>query len=337
MKKSFTVLCLAVLFSVAFLSCGGGGSSSGQSSGSATRNVELKVGMTLTMDSHYGHGLEEFARLLTLYSNGTISLEIFPNSTLGNERDLLEGVALGTIPMALISTGPIPNFFPDFAILDLPYLFPTAEIAYKALDGEVGTSLLSQFPSRGIVGLGFWENGFRHVTNSRREIRTPDDLRGMKIRTMENDIHMNAYQQYGASPTPMAFGELFLALSQGTVDGQENPAILIDTSRFFEAQRYMSLTGNFYSPSILMINKGIYDRMSAEQRTAFDRAAEEAKHWQRNFSQSNTAMAIENIRASGTIVTEVDLAAWIAASEATYRDFGDRLNQDYIRQILALR
>jgi len=336
MKKSFTVLCLAVLFSVAFLSCGGGGSS-GQSSGSADRNVELKVGMTLTMDSHYGHGLEEFARLLTLYSNGTISLEIFPNSTLVNERDLLEGVALGTIPMALISTGPIPNFFPDFAILDLPYLFPTAEIAYKALDGEVGTSFLSQFPSRGIVGLGFWENGFRHVTNSRREIRTPDDLRGMKIRTMENDIHMNAYQQYGASPTPMAFGELFLALSQGTVDGQENPAILIDTSRFFEAQRYMSLTGNFYSPSILMINKGIYDRMSAEQRTAFDRAAEEAKHWQRNFSQSNTAMAIENIRASGTIVTEVDLAAWIAASEATYRDFGDRLNQDYIRQILALR
>jgi len=331
-RKALAIFCCLLLFSTMAFAGGGGGQAA-----AAGGRVDLKVGMTLTMDSHYGKGLEEFARLLNLHSNGTITLEIFPNSTLGNERDLLEGVALGTVPMALISTGPIPNFFPEFAVLDLPYLFPTAQIAYQALDGEVGTALLGQLPSRGIVGLGFWENGFRHVTNSRREIRSPADLRGLRIRTMENDIHMNAYRQYGASPTPMAFGELFIALQQGTVDGQENPAILIETSRFFEVQRYMSLTGNFYSPSVLMINKGIYDRMTADQRTALTRAANEAKTWQRNFSQSNTADAIATIRANGTTVTEVNLDEWIAASQGTYRDFEARLNQNYIRTIRALR
>jgi len=328
--------CLAIVCSLLFLSSvvfAGGGGQSAASSG----KVDLKVGMTLTMDSHYGMGLLELARLIKLYSNDTVTLEIFPDSTLGNERDLIEGVSLGTIPMALSSTGPIPNFFPEFAVLDLPYLFPTADIAYKALDGEVGTALLNLLPSRGIVGLGFWENGFRHVTNSRREIRTPADLRGMKIRTMENNIHMNAYQQYGASPTPMAFGELFIALQQGTVDGQENPAILIDTSKFYEVQKYMSLTGNFYSPSVLMINKGILDRMTADQRNAVTRASNEAKVWQRKFSQDNTAAAIANIRANGTIVTEVNLNEWIAASQATYREFESRLNQDYVRKIQALR
>jgi tripartite ATP-independent transporter DctP family solute receptor len=289
------------------------------------------------MDSHYGMGLQELARLIKLYTNDTVTLEIFPDSTLGNERDLIEGVSMGTIPMALSSTGPIPNFFPEFAVLDLPYLFPTAEIAYKALDGEVGTALMNLLPSKGIVGLGFWENGFRHVTNSRREIKTPADMRGLKVRTMENDIHMNAYQQYGASPTPMAFGELFIALQQGTVDGQENPAILINTSKFYEVQKYMSLTGNFYSPSVLMINKGILDRMTADQRNGVIRAANEAKTWQRKFSQDNTAAAIANIRANGTTVTEVNLDEWIAASQATYRDFQGRLNQDYIRKIQALR
>jgi len=240
---------------------------------------------------------------------------------------------MGTVAMALISTGPIPNFFPDFAVLDLPYLFPSKEIAYKVLDGEVGTELLGQMASGGILGLGFWENGIRHVTNNVREIITPEDLVGLRIRTMENEIHMNAYRHFGASPTPMAMGEVFMALQQGVVDGQENPAINIYTSRLHEVQRYMSLTGTFYSPAVLMLNQAIFNSMSETQQNAVLRAAEEAKHWQRRFSQENTAQAIEDIRASGTLVTEVDLAVWIEASQATYRDFEGTLRQDLIQAI----
>jgi len=325
-RKALAVLCCLVLFSAAFTSCRGEGDG----------NVHLRVGITLTMDSHYGMGLQEFARLVELYTEGSVTVEIFPNSLLGNERDLFESVSMGTVPMALISTGPIPNFLPDFAVLDLPFLFPTAEIAYAVLDGEVGDYLNSQMLGQGIVGLGFFENGFRHVTNSVREIRTPADLAGLRIRTMENEIHMDAYREYGASPLPMAMGEVFMALQQGVIDGQENPAINIYTSRLHEVQGFMSLTGNFYSAAPLLINRGILERMTDEQQAAVRRAATEAKHWQRNFSQTNTLYYVERIRAAGTLVTEVDLAPWVEASQATYQNFEARLNQDLIQRIRAI-
>jgi tripartite ATP-independent transporter DctP family solute receptor len=298
---------------------------------------DLQAGITLTLDSHYAKGLEEFGRLVKEYSNGTVTLTVHPNSLLGGERDLIESVAMGTVAMALISTGPVPNFFPDFAVLDLPYLFPSAEIAYKALDGEVGTELLGQMTSKGILALGFWENGIRHVTNSVREIKTPEDLKGLKIRTMENDIHMNTYRHYGASPTPMAMGEVFLALQQGVVDGQENPAINILTSRLNEVQKFMSLTGNFYSPSVLMLSKTIFDSMSKAQQDAVLKAADEAKHWQRKYSQDNTAKAIADISASGTLVTEVDVNVWLQGSQNTYKDYEGKVRQDMIQKIRELK
>ena len=335
------VVLLCLLFLTTMVFAGGGGQQPAPSGGAQAapqaKKVELKVGMTLTLDSHYGMGLQELKKLLDTYSKGTISLEIFPNSQLGSERELIEGVSLGTIPMALTATGPIPNFFPEFACLDLPYLFPTAAIAYKALDGEVGTALLGQMPSKGILGLGFWENGFRHVTNSKREIKSPADLKGLKIRTMENNIHMDTYKLYGASPTPMAMGEVFIALQQGTVDGQENPAVNILTSKLNEVQKYMSLTGNFYSPSVLMINKKIFDGMTKEQQEAFMKAANEAKAWQRKYSQDNDANMIAKIKASGTLVTEVNLKEWIDFSQPVYKAYEGKLNQDFIKKIQAIK
>jgi len=335
LKKALGIVCCLLLVSSVVFASGAGDRSAPTASGGG--KVELKVGITLAMDSHYAMGLKEFKRLLESYSNGSITLEIFPDSLLGGERDLLEGVSIGTIPMALISTGPIPNFFPDFAVLDLPYLFPTPEIAYKVLDGEIGQSMMDKLPSKGIIGLGFWENGFRHVTNNRREIKVPSDLNGLKIRTMENDIHMNTYRRYGASPTPMAMGEVFMALQQGVVDGQENPAINILTSRLNEVQKYMSLTGNFYSPSVLLMNKGIFDRMTNEQQNIVLKAAKEARDYERNYSQSNTADAIAKIKASGTLVTEVDLNVWAAACQSTYQDYQGKLDQALIDKIRAVK
>ena len=325
-RKSLAILFSLVLFSAAFLSCAREGDG----------NVRLQVGHVLTMDSHYGMGLQEFARLVYLYSEGTVTVEIFPDSLLGNERDLIESVAMGTVAMTLISSAPMTNFFPDFAVLDLPYLFPTADIAYYVLDGEVGTYLFNQLPAQGIVGLGFWDNGFRHITNNVREIRVPSDLIGLRIRTMENEIHMDTFREYGASPLPMAFGEVFMALQQGVMDGQETPAFLIYTSRFHEVQRYMSLTGNLYAAAPLLINRNIFERMTQEQQDAIWRAATEAKHWQRTFSQEMEQVAIDRIRASGTLVTEVDRDVWIAASQGTFRNFEASLNQDLIQRITAI-
>jgi tripartite ATP-independent transporter DctP family solute receptor len=329
-KKLFAVMCLTILTSMVFA---GGESEKAPADG----KLALKVGTTTAPDGHYVKGLEEFKRLLAEYSGASITLDIYPNSQLGNERDLLEGVSLGTVPMALISTGPFPNFFPDFGVLDLPYLFPTPQIAYKALDGEIGTALLAQLDGKGIKGLGFFENGFRHVTNSKREIKVPADLKGLKIRTMENDIHMNTYQHYGASPTPMAWSEIFTALQQGTVDGQENPTIIIETAKVYEAQKYMSLTGNFYSPCVLIINKALFDKLPKAQQDIVVRAAQEAKVWQRNYSQNYEAEALKKIKSAGTVVTEVDINVWAAASQDTYKDFADKLRQDYIQKIRAAK
>ena len=334
LRKLSVVCCLLLLSSMAFA---GGGDDKAGGSAAGGGKLNLNVGMTLEHDSHYGRGLAELKRLLELYSNGQIVLTIHPSSTQGGERDMIESVSMGTLEMSLISTGPVPNFFPDFAALDLPYLFPTPAIAYKVLDGEIGTSLLNQMTAKGIIGLGFWENGIRHVTNSAREIKTPADLRGLKIWTMENDIHMATYAHYGASPTPMAMGEVFIALQQKTVDGQENPAINILTSKLNEVQPFMSLNGVFYSPSILMFSKSVFDRMTKAQQDILVRAANEAKNWERKYSQDNTADAVAKIKASGTLVTEVNLQQWIDASQAVYTlpAVMPKINQDLLQKIRA--
>ena len=333
LKKLFGIaLCILMVTSMAFAAGGG-------QKAATTDVVELQCGITLTLDSHYGMGLQEFKRLAEQYSNGTVKVEIFPNSQLGSEREMFEGVSMGTHSMTVISTGPVPNFFPDFSVLDLPYLFPTAEVAYSVLDGEIGTSLLKQLETNGIYGLGFWENGFRHVTNSVRAIKTPADLKGLKIRTMENPIHMHTYIHYGAAPTPMAMGEVFLALQTKTVDGQENPAINILTSRLNEVQSHMSLTGNFYSPALFVINKALLEKMTPQQRDAVLKAAAEAKNWQRKYSQDNTADAIAKIKAGGTTVTEVNLNDWVDFSRKVYTDNirNAKINLDIVKQIQAVK
>lgn len=346
--KKFTSLALSLLLVAGMTACGksSAGSSAQTSSASVSSSAEsvenketgsasviLKVGTTTAPDGHYVKGLEEFRRLLTEYSGGDISLEIYPNSQLGNERDLVEGVSLGTVSMALVSTGPLPNFVPDFAVLDLPYLFNDAQSAYQVLDSDVGVSILSQLETKGIKGLGFWENGFRHLTNNSKEIKTPDDLKGMKIRTMENDIHMDAYKQFGANPTPMAWSEIFTALQQGTVDGQENPLAIIESAKVYEVQKYISLTGTFYSPCVLMVNKQLFDGLSQEQQDIIAKAADEAKVWQRQYSQDYDKKAVQDLKDAGCIVTEVDQAVWKKACEGTYKDFEGKLNQGAIQLI----
>lgn len=353
MKKGFSlVLCLMLILSLT--ACGGStsdgstapaGSAAPAASGSASTasgdspggSVLLKVGTTTAPDGHYVKGLEEFQRLLTEYSGGDIVLEIYPNSQLGNERDLVEGVSLGTVSMCLVSTGPLPNFVPDFAVLDLPYLFGDAETAYKVLDSDIGDDLLEQLSAKGIKGLGFWENGFRHVTNNTKEIVVPDDLKGMKIRTMENDIHMDAYKQYGANPTPMAWSEIFTALQQGTVDGQENPLAIIETAKVYEVQKYISLTGNFYSPCVLMISGSLFSGLTPEQQEIIVRAADEAKVWQRAYSRDYNEKAVQILKDAGCVVTEVDLDVWREASQGTYKNFEGKLNQEYINRIQAMQ
>ena len=229
--------------------------------GSSSATIRLKVGTTTAPDGHYVLGLIEMQKLLEEYSGGEMTLDIYPNSALGNESDMMNSVSMGMQEMCLVSTGPIPSFATstaNWSVLALPYRFADAEQAYEVLHGEVGQTLLDGFNGTGIKALGFWENGFRQVTNNTKEIVTPSDLAGVNIRTMENPVHMATYTALGAAPTAMAWGEIFSALQQGTVDGQENPLAIIYTARVHEVQKYCSMIDLFYSPCVLMINEDLY-------------------------------------------------------------------------------
>ncbi len=246
--------------------------------------IVLKIGATTSPDGHYVKGLEEFKANVEEYSNNQVKVEIFPNSQLGNERDLVESVSLGFVEMAIVSTGPLANFVPDFAVFDLPFIVSDRQKAYEVMDGEVGQEILSLLEPKGIKALGFWENGFRNITNDNGPIVHPEDVKGMKIRTMENAIHMATFETLGANPTPMAWSEVFTALQQGVIDGQENPLVIIDTAKVYEVQSHVSLTGHFYSPAILMINNDLFNGFPEDIQQAILKAEKEARDWERNYS-----------------------------------------------------
>ena len=287
--------------------------------GSSSATIRLKIGTTTAPDGHYVLGLIEMQKLLEEYSGGEMTLDIYPNSALGNESDMMNSVSMGMQEMCLVSTGPIPSFATstaNWSVLDLPYLFENAEQAYEVLDGEVGQTLLDGFNGTGIKALGFWENGFRQITNNTK------DLAGVKVRTMENPVHMATYTALGAAPTAMAWSEIFSALQQGTVDSQENPLAIIYTARVHEVQKYCSMIDLFYSPCVLMINEDLYNSWTDEQRTAFDKAAEEAKAAERGISQQMN----NDFRAS----MEKE------AVQSVYEDPSLNIDQDLLSQILAV-
>ncbi|MEO8536184.1 MAG: DctP family TRAP transporter solute-binding subunit, partial [Betaproteobacteria bacterium] len=191
----------------------------------------LRMNISIAQNSHYGVAIDTFASEVAKRTNGRYQIQNFYSGALGAERDSIEALQLGTLDLTMTSTGPVPNFVPDLAILDIPFLFRDYAHARAVLDGPIGQQMLQKFEPKGIHALAWGENGFRNMTNSRHPVTTPEDLKGLKMRTMENPVHIQAYRAFGIIPTPMAFTEVFTALQQGTVDGQENPLSVITSAK----------------------------------------------------------------------------------------------------------
>ncbi len=302
--------------------------------GPTAGETALRINISLAQNSHYGVAIDTFAREVERRTNGRYKVQTFYSSALGAERESVEGVQLGTLDLTLTSTGPLPNFVPDVAILDIPFLFRDYTHARAVLDGPIGQELLAKFPAKGMVGLAWAENGFRHMTNSRRPVNVPDDLRGLKMRTMENPIHIEAYRQFGILPTPMAFTEVFTALQQGTVDGQENPLSVITAAKLDQVQKYLTLTGHVYSPAVFLMNKAQWEKLSEADKQAFLDAAKEAVKADRARVDEDERRAVADLRAKGMTVAEnVDKAKFQAALGPVYVDFGKRFGQANIDRI----
>lgn len=246
-----------------------------------------------------------FKKVVEEETNGSIVVNLFPDNMLGDDRVVIETTTMGNIDIAVSSTSPLATMYADFYLFDSPYLFLSTEDAYAKLDGETGQKILQGMESMGLKGLAFWENGFRNFTNNKVEARTPADVRGFKVRTMENEVHIAAWTAFGANPTPMAFTELFTALQQGTVDAQENPLGIIDANKFVEVQKYVSLTQHVYTPYVVCMNLDKFNSLTEEQQNAILKAAEESTAYQRERSQGLEEEILAGFEASGTTVVEL--------------------------------
>ncbi len=266
----------------------------------------LKVGYILpeTQSDHIVMR-DVFKKDVETLSEGQIAVELYPNAQLGGDRELIESVQLGTVEMAIPATSAIAGFEKRFQVFDLPFLFKSKEKAFKVLDGDLGRKLNELLPPLGMVNLGYAENGFRHVTNNRRPIRTPEDLKGLKLRTMENPLHMSFFKLLGANPTPMNFGELYTALQQGIVDAQENPVVLVYTSKFFEVQKYYSLTGHVFSATMLVTNKNFLDSLPDDLRKIVEDAARRYCVEQRKMAEEQEQEFLEALKATGMEINEL--------------------------------
>lgn len=322
MKKNLQVIMMAVL--LVFVA----------SASFAEDPIVLKIGMTTEIGGHYHSGAVHFKEQVEKYTDGRVRVDIFPSSQLGNERDMVEGVGMGFLEMCIVSTGPLPNFSPDFMIFDLPYIFKNRDEAFKAMDGEIGAEILKSLEPKGIKALGFWENGFRHISNNKKALFTPGDVKGMKIRTMENPIHQATFKTLGATPTPMAWGEVFVALQQGVIDGQENPLVIVYTTKLYEIQKHISLTGHFYSPAVFMISKQIFDGFPKDIQDAIVKAEKEARDYERQFSAQLDEQLVESLKKEGVTFVDVDKDEWKNACAPVYDQFKSQINPKYLEALL---
>jgi tripartite ATP-independent transporter DctP family solute receptor len=311
-----TALCIAVMFPA--IALGG-------------QKAHLRVGIGSASDSALVHGVRRMAQLVEEYSEGEITMEPFPDSVLGGDRDMIEGVSLGTIEMCNVATGPVGNFSDKFFVLDLPYIVTDRELAHRVLDGEIGREILDSLHPAGIHVLSFWELGYRQLYATKRIIRKPDDVKGMKLRVMENDVHIALWNGLGAYATPMSISEVFTALQQGTIDGHDNPIGSTYIGKYYEADPNCSLTYHVYSPTVNMINKTLYDSLTNKQKAALMRADTEARAYERGLIVKEDEGAIEGWQKAGGTVTEVDVKEWQQAASFMLDLFKDRIDMKVVK------
>ncbi|CAM3693964.1 TRAP transporter substrate-binding protein [Castellaniella denitrificans] len=298
----------------------------------ALAQTTLKMAYALSENSHYGAGAAAFAKTLEA-STPDFKIQQFPNSALGGEREVIEGLQLGTIDLAIVSTGATLNFVPQTGVFDIPFLFRDLAHARKVLDGKIGQDMLAEFPKRGLVALAWGEQGFRHLTNNVRPVKEPADIKGLKIRTTENPIHIAAFKELGVLATPMAWPEVATALQQGTIDGQENPLSVIVSVKMWQLQKYLSLTAHVYGPALILMAPSVYDGLDDAGKAKFKEAAAAGAKAMRAYVDQVEKDGIETLKSNGMQVNTVDHAAFVKAVQPVYPQYYKQFGQALVESI----
>jgi tripartite ATP-independent transporter DctP family solute receptor len=294
----------------------------------------LNLGLVGRLTAPEGVGVVKFAELVKERTNGRIEIRLHPVSALGGEREMLEGVQIGTVDIALAATAVVGNFVPEVQILDIPFLFRDFDHAQAVLDGPIGKEMLAKFPARGIIGLALGGNGFRQLTNSRRPVGTPDDLKGMKLRTMENQTHLLVWRALGALPTPMALPEVFTALQQGTVDGQENPIGAIINNKFGQVQKHLTITNHAFTSIAVVMAPAAYNALSEDDKTLMVEGARLSMKVSKEQVAVVEKTGIGELRGMGlSVVDSVDTGKFQELLRPTYAELAKKFGEAAIARI----
>ncbi|KYG59237.1 TRAP transporter substrate-binding protein [Planococcus maritimus] len=337
MKKLTGLILLMLVLILA--ACGrpdSGSSSDGEGGEGETYTIRLAHLVPEEQSSHVA--AVDFKEKLEAESDGRLKVELYPNGQLyGSDREAIEAVQLGNIEMTIPAVAAMASFNEKFQVFDLPFLFNNNEAAYKALDGDLGQELMADLESNGLKGLVFGENGFRHVSNNEGPIEKPEDMEGLKMRTLESPLHTDTFNAFGANASPFAFGELYTALQQGTYDAMDCPISLYYTNKFYEVQDYLTLTGHVYAATSLLMNDDFYNDLPEDLQELLMEASEEFRTQQRELAQQQDTEFMEQLEAEGMQIndlTDEQRDAFREAAAPVYEKYEGQIGADLIDRAL---
>lgn len=350
MIKRRVCFAMAVIFSLtAMLSaCSGSAGSSGNASGntaaasseaqqaSGDNKIVIKLGHTGNEKQKYHDASLKFKELVEERSNGKFQVDVYPK-TLGGDRELMEALQIGTADFAEINTAVLATVSPSLGVLDLPYIFVNREHAYRVLDGEIGQKLLDETSQKsGLIGLDYWENGFRCFTNNVRPIKEPADLKDITMRAMQNNIHLETFKLWGANPTPMEFSEMVTAMQQGVIEGHDNAPDTIAANSMWEYQSYFSESSHFYAAIMFAASPVFWNSLSEDEKTMFKEISQEVRDFERQLALEQFNEGIDTLEKNGMNVTrndEVDVDAFKESVRPIWDKYAETLGADLIDSI----
>ncbi|HBL36095.1 MAG TPA: C4-dicarboxylate ABC transporter substrate-binding protein [Firmicutes bacterium] len=307
----------------------------------ATRNYTLRLAHICNEGHPIHQGALLFKKTVEEKTNGAVKIQIFPNATLGSAPEFTEQIAVGAVDLGLCTSGQLQVFVPEYAVVMIPFLFEDFDHAHRTLDGEAGQLLAEKAEKKGFMVLGDWEWGFRAITNSKRPINTPEDLRGLKMRVPSEMQLQETFKALGSHNTVVAFPELYMALAQGVVDGQCNPISTIYDQKFYESQKYLAITNHSYNSEMLIMSKRVYDRLPSNYQKILKDAAIEAAPLVRRLTAESEQGLIDEMKAKGMIVTYPDLGAFRDKTEPAIAPIakfaGEKFTAEFLEYVEAAR
>ncbi|HBO37293.1 MAG TPA: hypothetical protein DD638_01385 [Pasteurellaceae bacterium] len=306
--------------------------------GSAHAEMSFRFGYEAPRSDTQHIAAKKFNELLQEKTGGEIKLSLFPDSTLGNAQTMISAVRGGTVDMEMSSSSNFTGLVPQLNVIDIPFIFQNREHAYAVLDGDIGQELLQKLEEQGMKGLAFWEVGFRAFTNSKHPVTKPEDIRGLKVRTNQNPMYIQAFTIFGANPVPMPLAELYTALETKAVDAQEHPIGIVWSSKLYEVQKHFSFTNHGYTPLLVVMNKAKFDALSPQLQKALVESAQEAGKYQRQLNFDNEQGIVEKMKQAGVkFVDNLDTKPFKEVVESqTRKAFIDKNGDELIKRIDAL-